>query len=130
MGGRLPNDFISSFGVSELQVLSWNGRGICMSDPDQRHAMGGQVARLAKVGHILCLQEVHGLCGDILLQFRVWLPGWRIFVSPFFHPDGTANPASGGVVTAICPAISLVANFEEQCLVPGRCIGISISVGD
>jgi hypothetical protein len=130
-GLRLPNGpFLSSFGVSELQVLSWNGRGICMSDPGQRLSMGCHIKRLAKVGHILCFQEVHGVEGDIFLQFGAWLPSWKIFVSPFLHPDGTANSASGGVVIAVCPAIALVANFEERFLVPGRCMGLSIFVED
>ena len=135
-GGRLPNALfpgsfpISEFGVSELQILSWNGRGVCMADSVSRSSMGCHVRRVSKLAHILCLQEVHGLEGDIVHQMSVWLPGWRCFASHSLNEDGSANPNAGGCCTLICPGVCALANFEHLDIVPGRCIGTSILTGD
>ena len=31
---------------------------------------------------------------------------------------------------AICPKLALLANFQEHYLVPGRCMGLSLNIGD
>ena len=101
-----------------------------MVDPDARVSMSNHIKRLAKVGHILCLQEVHGYWGDILHSFKGWFPGWKIFGSPSLNPDGTTNHTSGGVVVAVCPTLASVAYFEEHSIIPGRAFGLSVLVGD
>ena len=83
-----------------------------MVDHDARISMSRHVKRLAKLGHILCFQEVHGSLGDVLLSFREWLPDWKMFGLPSGNPDGTFNHSSGGLVIAICPNIASAANFE------------------
>ena len=100
-----------------------------MVDPVARNSMSDHSKRLAKVGHILCFQEVHGFWGDVMLTFQGWLPGWHIFASTSINPDGTPNHNSGGVVFAVCPTIASVACFEECYLVPGRAMGLSVWVG-
>ena len=87
-----------------------------MVDHDARISMSRHVKRLAKLGHILCFQEVHGSLGDVLLSFREWLPDWKIFGSPSVNPDGTFNHSSGGLVIAICPNIASVANLKNTLL--------------
>ena len=126
-----PDSFpISGFGVSELQILGWNGRGICLADPAARSSMGCHVKRISKLAHILCFQEVHGLSGDVVHQFNVWLPGWTCLSSHALNDDGCSSPNSGGVVTLVCPKLCAGANFDTQVLVPGRCICTPVLSGD
>ena len=83
-GGRLPNYPIScpldAIG-SELRILSWNGRGICMHDPAKRRTQGLKVQCYSKGCHVLCIQEVHGFASEMLHTFTRWLPGWKFVVS-------------------------------------------------
>ena len=138
MGGRSPPNFASfpmnfplpSFGVEELQILSWNGGGICLSNGADRVTMGIHLKRLSKAAHILCLQEVHGEEGDTFHQLSNWLPGWKILVSCSLRSDGTFNGGAGGVAIAICPLLNNLAICNPQCVVPGRCLGTSICLGD
>ena len=48
--------------------------------------------------------------------------------SPSVHGDGTFDPHSGGVATLICPSLAAVANFDNQFVVPGRCLASSLKV--
>ena len=121
---------ISKFGVDELQILTWTGRGIYLSDIFARKFAGVHVKRISYLAHILCFQEVHGKEGDVFHQLSAWLPGWKIFVSSSFNMDGTINGKARGVATAICPKLCSMAIYEPQYLVPGRCLVSSVSVGD
>jgi len=126
--GRLPNANLlplSAVGV-ELQVLSWNGQGICLFHGPDRLAMRPIVAKYVKDRHVVCFQEVHGNRDDILLTFSQWLPGWSIFVSGCLDSQGFASPGSGGVVTVVCPNLSRMCSFEERILVDGRCLLVSL----
>ena len=97
-----------------------------MRDNLRRNLVVRQVLLLSKLAQVLCFQEVHGTMGDILAQFRHWLPGWAIFASCCFNDDGSCNPSAGGLVTAICPAICEVAICESQIIIPGRSSCVSI----
>ena len=88
--------------------------------------MGPIISKYSRNRHILCLQEVHGNRDDILLTFSQWLPGWSFFVSGCMDSQGFAAPGSGGVVTAICPSLSRLCSFEEQILVDGRCLMVTL----
>jgi len=63
---------------------------------------------------------------DVHLTLQAWLPGWYIRYSTCFFDDGTPNPNAGGVLIAICPVLCAVANFEEQVLIPGRALCVSL----
>jgi len=91
--------------------------------------MGRVIQRFAANRHILCFQEVHGLEGEVLHHFEALLPRWKIFCSSSLDQDGLPMANAGGVVTAICPELAAQANFEERCLVPGRCVAVSILAG-
>ena len=69
---------------------------------------------------------VHGNRDDILLTFTQWLPGWSVFVSGCLDSQGFDLPGSGGMVTAVCPNLSKLCSFEEQILVDGRCLLVSL----
>jgi len=129
--GRVPNmnNVLLSFGHDEIQFLSWNGRGICVSDSFERSRLGNMVRKLSNGRQVLCFQEVHGLEAEIIHQFQVWLPGWKIFCSVSISADGTQSPGAGGVVTAICPKLKGMANLMDTVLVPGRCLVTSILLG-
>ena len=71
LGGPLPNVNLlplSAVGV-ELQILSWNGQGICLFHGPDRVKMGPLIARYVHDRHIVCFQEVHGNRDDILWTF-------------------------------------------------------------
>ena len=128
LGGRLPNANLLPLALAgvELQVLSWNGQGICLFHGPDRLKMGPIISRYSRNRHIVCFQEVHGNRDDILLTFSQWLPGWSLFVSGCLDSQGFAAPGSGGVVTAICPNLSRLCSFEERILVNGRCLLVSL----
>ncbi len=92
--------------------------------------MGSMIQKLPRGKQVICLQEVHEVEAEILLSFRRWLPGWHISTSASVLPDGSVNPASGGLVTAVSPLIKGMANFEDAELVPGRCLCTSVLLGD
>ena len=117
---------LSVFDLQEIQVASWNGRGILMSNFEDRDTMRQHIIRLSKMSHVLCLQECHGSPRDAFLTFGQWLPGWEIRYSCCFNSDGTCNSIAGGVLTAICPGLCGVANFAEHVLVPGRALCVSL----
>ena len=102
--------------------MSWDGRGIFLADSMKRKLKGSHLVKLACKAHVLCLQEVHGLRGDVEHAIGRLLPGWRVLYSPSVHRDGTFDPHSGGVATLLCPSLAAVANFDEQFVVPGRCL--------
>jgi hypothetical protein len=114
----------------EFHFLSWNGRGLCVADSVERNRLRDTIRKLSKQMHVLCFQEVHGRVAEIILAFQGWLPGWHISVSVPFTDDGMEASSAGGVVTAVCPHISGCGSFEDVVLVPGRCLGTSIFVGD
>ena len=132
-GSSLPNTLPAAFptselGVEELQVLSWNGRGIFLANSAKRKLKGAQLVKLACKAHVLCLQEVHGLEADVEHSISLLLPGWKVLYSPSVHRDGTFDPHSGGVATLICPRLAAVANFGREFVVPGRCLVTSLKV--
>ena len=128
----LPNVNVPLFSPNPrgFQFLSWNGRGICVADSIERARLGRTVFQLSQKMQVLCFQEVHGLEAEILLSFQGWLPGWHISVSVPRSDDGMETACAGGVVTAVCPSIASFALFEDEVLIPGRCIGTSILAGD
>ena len=130
VGGSFPNpNNPMSFLGEQVQILSWNGRGICVYDSSDMERMRCEVQRLARNRHILCFQEVHGRDSEIVSTFSRWLPNWKICGSACVADDGLQLHASGGVVTAICPALVRRCSFVEKILVPGRCVDISILCG-
>ena len=65
----------------ELQVASWNGRGIVVHRAHSYFDMGNALRKLAVNRHILCFQEVHGHSVAVVASFGRWLPGWNIVPS-------------------------------------------------
>ena len=119
VGGSFPNpNNPLSFLGEQVQILSWNGRGICVYDSSDMERMRCEVQRLARNRHILCFQEVHGRDSEIFATFSRWLPNWKIVGSACVADDGLQLHASGGVVTAICPALMRRCSFVEKILVP------------
>ena len=134
-GGSLPNPAsfpihfpLHCFGVEELQVLAWNGSGICLADRAARIAMGHHIKRPANSAHILCFQEVHGEEGDAFHQLSRWLPGWKISVSCSIRAVALLMVVLGGVAMAICPKLKDVSICNTQYIVLGRCMASSICV--
>ena len=73
---------------------------------------------------------MHGHRAEILSQFQLWLPGWKIFVSSLFRADGSEHVGAGGVVIAVAPVVATRAvSFSHHILVPGRCNALSINFG-
>ena len=72
------------------------------------------MAKLACEAHVLCLQEVHGLRGDVGLAIARLLPGWKVLDSLAIRRDGTLDPHSGGFAVLLCPSLVRVANSEIQ----------------
>ena len=122
-GASCPNSYLPMALVGgEVQILTWNGRGICMVDSEGRRRMKTAVQRLAAHKHVLRFQEVHGKEGEISDTFRRWLPGWRISVSVCRGDDELQLHTMGGVVTAICPVLADRVQISDVVLAHGRCI--------
>ena len=134
-GGRLNGTIPASFptfesDVEELQVMSWNSRGSFLSVETRRKLKGSHSAKSACRAHVLCLQEVHGLWGDVVHSLGLLLPGFKAMYSLSVHRAGTFDPHSGGVAALLCPSSAAVANFEEQFVVPRKCLASSFKVRD
>ena len=110
-------------------MVSWNGRGICVTNSVGRQDAADMVVDLSKIFDVLCFQEVHGLQVEILRQFQLWLPNWQFCVSGFLGTDECPNPGTGGVVIAVRPGVAREAVIHEV-LVPGRCQVASITGSD
>ena len=101
-----------------------------MHDSVARGAMETKIRNLSLKAHVLCFQEVHGLNAEVSHSFQRWLPGWRIFSSECQSADGMLVPSAGGIACATCLTLSRKANFEQNILVPGRCMSLAMSLGD
>ena len=88
--------------------------------------MGTAISRFSRNRHVVCFQEVHGNRADIFNSFTRWLPGWMIVQSACCDSHGVDTPASGGVVTAICPELCKLCTVEDRVIVPGRCLWITL----
>ena len=124
-GRRIPNPppSLSPFflGVEGLKVVSWNGRGICHSDPAARASAGIVLQNIGRQAHVLCLQEVHGHEKEVVSQLGLWLPGWKFWASMVRRIDGTANFRAGGVVIGVCTEIAqLATSASHTVLIKGR----------
>ena len=103
-GGQVPNGNLMPIILCghELQVASWNGRGIVVHRSHEYFDMGNAIKKLAVNRHILCFQEVHWHYAAVRASFSRWLPGWNIVPSVCLDYQGFPDPASGGIVIAIC----------------------------
>ena len=95
---------------SELQVLSWSGRGIVVHRAKEFHNQGAAVKRLSVNGDILCFQEVHGKSPAVRAFFNRILPGWHVCLSVCRDSQMVEDPSAGGVVIVVCPRLSGVCN--------------------
>ena len=111
---------------SELQVLSWNGRGIVVHRTKEFHNQATAIKRLSNNRDVLCFQEVHGKSPAVKAFFSRVLPGWHVCLSVCRNEDWSEDPSSGGVVIVVCPRLSRVCNIELLEIVPGRCISVSL----
>ena len=127
--GRAPNGNLMPISLCghELQIASWNGRGIVVHRTQEYFDMGNAIRKLALNRHILCFQEVHGHSSAVRASFNRWLSGWNIVPSVCVDSQGFPDPASGGIVIAICPKLSSFCEIEPQEIVPGRCLSVSLS---
>ena len=89
--------------------------------------MGNAIRKLVLNRHILCFQEVHGHSAAVRASFSRWLPGWNIVPSVCVDSQGFPDPASGGVVIAVCPKLASFCEIEPLEIVPGRCLSVSLS---
>ena len=67
VGGSSPNANLLPLSLAgvELQVLSWNGQGICLFLAPDRLKMGPIIAKYMHNRHVVSFQEVHGSRDDI-----------------------------------------------------------------
>ena len=128
LGDQVPNVNLMPLALvgSELQLLSWNGRGIVVWRSKEHHEQGAAIRRLSNNRHILCFQEVHGKSFAVKAFFNRILPGWHISLSVCKDCQDFEDPSSGGVVIAICPRLSRECNIELLEIVPGRCLSVSL----
>ena len=89
--------------------------------------MGNAIRKLAHNRHVLCFQEVHGHSAAVRASFGRWLPGWTIVPSVCLDYQGFPDPASGGIVIAVCPKLASSCEIEPLEIVPGRCLSVSLS---
>ena len=60
-------------------------------------------------------------------SFSRWLPGWNIVPSVCVDDKFVDDPASGGIVIAVCPKLLSFCEIESLEIVPGRCLSVSLS---
>ena len=111
-----------------LQSIVWNARGVALSDRGQRDATLQYIRGLATGRHAVCLQEVHGLNGEVLADIQSVLPGWLVFHSCIFGDDGLPIPSYAGVAILICPELSAFSEVGHTVLVHGRIHYVDITV--
>jgi len=76
--------------------------------------------KLASRGHILCLQETHGLPFEVLTELGILLPGWQVLHSSRQDVHGLELGGLGGVAILICPKIVEFCDIKHTVLFPGR----------
>ena len=67
--------------------------------------VGNATRKLAVNRHALCFQEVHGHRAAVVASFSRWLLGWSIVPSVCADAQNFPDPASGGIVIAVCPKL-------------------------
>ena len=127
-GDRVPNVNLMPLALvgSELQLLSWNGRGIVVHRTKEFHNQGAKIRKLSINRDILCFQEVHGGSPAVKAFFTRNLPGWHISLSVCKDLQYSEDPSSGGIVIAICPKLNRVCSIVPLEIVPGRCLSVSL----
>ena len=130
--GQVPNVNLMPLSLvgAELQLLSWNERGIVVHRHREFHNQGTAIRRLSNNRHILCFQEVHGKSAAVKGFFCRVLPGWNINLSVCRDFQHFEDLSSRGVVVAVCPKLSRECNLELLEIVPGRCLSVSLWVRD
>jgi len=63
----------------------------------------------------------------VVASFSRWLPGWSIVPSVCVDAQNFPDPASGGIVIAVCPKLVSFCEIEPLELMPGRCLSVSLS---
>ena len=58
-----------------FELGTWNCRVLFIGDPAKRSLSLNFLGKLAMKGHILCLQETHGLPNEVLAELGTLLPG-------------------------------------------------------
>ena len=103
-----------------FRVGTWNCRGLFIGDPAKRALSLNFLGKLAKKGHILCLQETHGLPMEVITELCSLLPGWLVKHSSCLDSDGIDAGGLGGVAILICPKIAEFCDVKHTILIPGR----------
>ena len=103
-----------------FKIGTWNCRGLFIGDPAKRALSLHFLGKLAKKGHILCLQETHGLPNEVSTELCTLLPGWHVKHSSCLDVDGIDAGGPGGVAILICPKIVEFCDIEHTILIPGR----------
>ncbi len=114
-----------------FKVGSMNGQGLLQHDGRVRRRKLQFISDAAYTRHVLALQEVHGLSGDMQVSLSGCLPGWRSFGSHCITPrDGLPAPGAGGVAICVSPLIvSLCTSIDFHIIIPGRCLAATFTKG-
>ena len=132
VGERAPNYSLLPISLcgDNLQIASWNGRGIVVHRPHEYFDMGNAIRKLADNRDILCFQEVHGYSAAVLTSFKRWLPGCNIMHSGCVDAQNFADPASGEWVIAICQRFVLFVRLSPKRLyLVGAFLSLCLPIG-
>ena len=113
-----------------IRILSWNCRGLVVSDPSDRRKFLAFLRDLVKGANIVCLQEVHGLSYETQSEISILLPGWTVLYSAVRGPDGVQIPGAGGVAVLLEPKFQSFATWDNFELTPGRVQFVPINFGN
>ena len=80
-----------------------------------------ELRRLGTLCDVLCLQEVHGLRGEVESSLGESLPMWKVFHTCCKSEDQRNLVGTGGAVMAISPKKLSVCRVKCTVVVPGRC---------
>ena len=103
-----------------FMVGTWNCRGLFIGNPAKRALSLYFLGKLAKKGHILCLQETYGLPYEVLTELCTLLAGWLVQHSSCHDVHGLDAGGLVGVAILSCPKIVEFCDIKHTVLVPGR----------
>ena len=106
--------------AGSFKIGTWNCRGLFIGSPAKRVLSCEFLEKLALKGHILCLQETHGLPNEVLTELSTLLPGWLVKHSSCHDVHGIDAGGLGGVAILIRPKIVEFCDITHTMSIPGR----------